>query len=105
MAVKDGWRRLETQIKKNTRVDTDFLEFCDLFGVDQATGVRMILVAWSEAKHGELGQLWGFNQTPIYPMYPAPAPQPQPVEQPAPKPEKKKPNAAKAALDSLDLDL
>jgi hypothetical protein len=103
MATKAGWKRLESSLDEDSRAYKDFLDFCKKMGVDQATAVRLIIVAWSEAKHGELGQLWGFSTMPLYPIYPAPQP---PVEQPAPtKPEKKKPNAAKAAVENLDLDL
>ncbi len=106
---KAGWKSMETALPVDSDVFRDLENFCEEMGeIDKATAIRLILIAWSKARRGQLGQLWGFSflgaYPPAQPM--APAVQAQPAQEHGSKKDiKKRQTVAKTAVDALDLDL
>lgn len=102
---KAGWKSWETALPENSDAFRDLEDFCAEMGdIDRAIATRFILIAWSKARRGQLGQMWGFSFAGAG-QVPSPAPAPvEPVQESKKKELRGRQTVTKAAVDALDLD-
>jgi hypothetical protein len=105
---KAGWKRIETALPVDSDVYRDLERFCEDMGeIDKATATRLILIAWSKARRGQLGQLWGFSffGPAMMPSMTQTSPAAEPAQENGHrKDSRRRQSVAKSAVESLDLD-
>lgn len=58
---RQDYKHWQTGLPQESDALADLDEFCaDMGGIERSEATRFILIAWSKARRGEFGQMWGF---------------------------------------------